>query len=152
VFSPRVPLDETVPVSTHDWTSIVVNVQGGAASSTIGFIDVFINYEVQWLVDDEMNYFIQPSAIDNPRVIKASNEVTRHSVAFVGHDDTVDATFLGRARLALGNGMRMVGDAVMKDPLRAMSIAQAAYSGNYASAGSQLYAGSSSHSYIRDVD
>lgn len=89
---------------TFDWTSQVVYIQGAPPSSTVGFVDYFLNVEVSFDVLSELSLFARPAPASNPSLIQASQALLRSPNVHVGDDSSVDNEFMSRAMGYLKRG------------------------------------------------
>jgi hypothetical protein len=146
-FNPYEPWS-TTKKTTNDWSSICLFVQGGAASSTVGFVDVFYNFEIQ--LDSVAARVYRPllsaSAGNNQFLITKSTEILRHTPVLRGDDAAIDKTFLSSAY----DTLKSIGSAAWEHraDIRDLALTGAAiYTGNYPAAGATM-----THAMIRNVD
>lgn len=92
-----------VTFSTFDWTSLVVHVEGAPTTRTVGFVDVFLNYEVSFDASSDLSVFAQPAPIENKALVSISQNITRVANVYRGDDKAVDDTFMAKASRALSN-------------------------------------------------
>lgn len=122
---------------TQDWSSICIFVEGGPASTQVGFVDVFMNFELTFDPNTNTAYLATPASHMNTPVIKAATELYRTDNSHVGNDAGVDQSFLSKAWGIVKSG----GSFVYENAGAIANIGAAgvhAYTGNYPAAGSHL--------------
>lgn len=134
--------------STNDWSSIAVFVQGGPATSTVGYIDVFYNLELQLDSVAARTYrpLLSAAPGSSQTLVALSSELLKHPPILRGDDAKVDSTFFQNALSAL----KTAGSAAWEHraDIRDLALTGAAiYSGNYPAAGAIM-----TQATIRNVD
>lgn len=130
-------VEEGTEFSTGDWTSILVNITGGAASTTVAVIDVFLNYEVTFNVSSSNGFLTTRAPLPNLTLTNASTAITQGTAIHRGTDKSVDETFLSKA----WGYLKSAGAFVKENGRAIVNIGAAgvhAYTGNYATAGGHL--------------
>lgn len=95
--------------TTYDWTSLLVNVAGGAPNETVAIVDIYLNLEVTIKVTDSLGYLMSPSAHANTTLTSTSANLLQSSAIYKGNDSLVDQSFMSRAMVALKGAGSFVG-------------------------------------------
>jgi hypothetical protein len=86
-----------IVITTNDWSSVCVNVTGGAVSTVVAVVDIYMNFEVTVGVTSSLGFITtRPPGLSN-RIIQGSTAITLHTGTYKGSDDSVDQSFMSKA-------------------------------------------------------
>lgn len=139
-------------ISTHDWSSICVNVTGGAVSTVVAVVDIYMNFEVTVGVTSSLGFITtKPHGLNN-RVIQGSTAITLSTNTYKGSDSSVDQSFMSSAF----GYLKSIGSFVYNNRkgIARLGIAGAqAYSGDYSGAALNVgHLAIANHASAMDVD
>lgn len=96
--------------ASNDWTPMAIWITGAPASSTVGFVDYYLNVELEFDALSNLSVFARPAPPKNETAVNVSQNITRHSTYFVGDDQQVDESFMGRASRFFSGAGRFLAD------------------------------------------
>jgi len=133
----RVSVVAADPFTTGDWSSIVVNVAGGAASTIVAVVDIYMNYEVTVATVSSLGFLTTRAPRPNLTLTNASTAIVQARSIHRGTDTTIDESFMSKAWGYLKDAGSFARDNAR--PLLHLAAAGAsAYSGDPVSAGGHL--------------
>jgi hypothetical protein len=126
-------------IDSHDWSCIIVTIEGGAPSTAVAVVDVFMNFEVMVTADANSVFGILAGRPPppNPLLTRASTNLLREHAIYRGTDETVDQSFLTRAGGYVASAAGFVRDN-SSSIFNLVAAGANAYSGNYPAAGGHL--------------
>jgi hypothetical protein len=133
-------MDESnTAIDSHDWSCIVVTIEGGAASTAVAVVDIFMNFELMVTADANSVFGIlagrPPPA--NPFLTRGSTALLREHAIYRGTDESVDRSFLEKASSYVSSAAGFLRD--NSGTILNLAAAGAhAYSGNLPAAGGHL--------------
>lgn len=128
----------TDPVfETNDWTSIMVSVAGGPATTTVAVVDVYINLEVTISAGSAYGFLTTRAPLPNLALTNASAAITQGTAIYRGSDGSVDESFMSRAWSYLKGAGTFLKDNA-RPILQLGAAGVQAYNGNLAGAGGHL--------------
>ena len=137
-------------LSTHDWSSICVNITGGAFSTVVAVVDIYMNFEVTVQTSSELGFLTTRAPGLDPRVLRASTAITLDTGTYVGSNYSVDQTIMAKAFGYLKSAGSFLY--TNRKTIGRLGIAGAqAYSGDVGGAGMTLGGVAANH-MIMDVD
>ncbi len=83
--------------SSGDWTSLLIAVEGGAPTTTVAVLDLFLNFEITLGTADPLGYIITRAPRANIQLTQLSNDVSQEVAIYRGTDRSVDESFLSKA-------------------------------------------------------
>jgi hypothetical protein len=150
-FNAVQPLTEPV-ISTYDWSSVCVNITGGAVSTVVAVVDIYMNFEVTVGVASSLGFITtRPPGLSN-RIIQGSTAITLLSGTYKGSDETVDQSFMSKAfgyLKSAGSFLFTNRKSVARLALAGAQAYQGDYGGAAANVGSLALA---NHAHAMDVD
>lgn len=133
IFNPADPVSDP-NVTMYDWSSLMIAVSGAPASTTVGFVDVYYNFEFIFEPLSASAIFQTRAAPDSSVMRMISQKITRSGNGYLGTDASVDNGFISNALSWLGGAVRTV----VSNPralANAVGAGVAARTGNYQMAG-----------------